>query len=137
MTTDDLTTSPAETAESAAEAATAPRRPRVRRRPQTAVEVRERRRRWMRYGLAIVSAVLMINALVGEKGYLATLQARQQRVEIEASVNALHAENELLEDFATRLRRDPSTLEAVAREDLGLIKPGETLVTLKDRPKAD
>jgi cell division protein FtsB len=132
MTTDDQTPhdEPMEVAETT-------RRPRVRRRPQTALEVRERRRRWMRYTLAIVSGVLMINALVGEKGYLATLQARQQRIEIEASVNALQAENEALVDLADRLRRDPLTLEAVAREDLGLIKPGETLVTLKDRPKSN
>lgn len=132
MTTTDLTEH-----DETMEAPEAPRRPRVRRRPQTAVELKERRRRWARYILTIVSGVLMINALVGEKGYLATLQARQQRVELEASVNALHAENDSLEDFARRLRRDPLTLEEVAREDLGLIKPGETLVTLKDRPKAN
>lgn len=135
MTTDELTEHDNTATEAPASAA--PRRPRVRRRPQTALEIREKRRRWMRYGLAIVSGVLMINALVGEKGYLATLQARQQRNEIEASVNALRAENEALADFAQRLRRDPNTLEAIAREDLGLIKPGEVLVTLKDRPKTD
>lgn len=89
----------------------------------------------IRYALWIVSGVLMVNALVGEKGYLATLQARQAQERAEASLHRLRAENARLQHEADRLRRDPEMLEAVAREELGLIRPGETLITLRDRPK--
>lgn len=83
----------------------------------------------------IVSGVLMVNALVGEKGYLATLQARQEQERAAAALYRLRAENARLQYEAERLRHDPTMVEAVAREELGLIRPGETLVTLRDRPK--
>ncbi|MBM3752128.1 MAG: septum formation initiator family protein [Acidimicrobiia bacterium] len=113
----------------------APTRPRDRRRPRSGPEVRERRRRLIRYAVWVVSGVLMVNALVGEKGYLATLQARQEQERAEASLYRLRAENARLQHEAERLRRDPNMLEAVARQELGLIRPGETLITLRDRPK--
>lgn len=112
-----------------------PARPRERRRVRSGPEVRERRRRILRYALWIVSGVLMVNALVGEKGYLATLQARQEQARAESALHALRAENARLTEEARRLRQDPAMLEAVAREELGLIRPGETLIRLRDRPK--
>lgn len=113
----------------------APLRSRERRRVRTGPEVRERRRRVLRYALWIVSGVLMVNALVGEKGYLATLQARQQQARAESALSRLRADNARLIDEAHRLRQDPAMLEAVAREELGLIRPGETLIRLRDRPR--
>lgn len=107
-----------------------------RRRSRTAADVRERRRRILRYALLLVSAVLMVNALVGDKGYLATIQARQEQARLQSALANLERDNARLLDEARRLRSDPRTLEEAAREDLGLIKPGETLITIRDRPRA-
>lgn len=113
----------------------APRsRDRKRLRP-TAPEVRERRRRWFRYGLLIVSGVLMVNALFGERGYLATIQARQEQQHLEAGLHRLRVENAALAEDARRIKQDPQALEEAARRDLGLIRPGETLITIRDRTK--
>ncbi|MBK9239194.1 MAG: septum formation initiator family protein [Acidobacteria bacterium] len=90
--------------------------------------------RFWTYGLLTVSAVLMVNALIGEKGYLANLQAQR---EFKAASNALvqiEAENAALEAKIKRLRQDPQALEDFAREKLGLVKPDETLIILRDRP---
>lgn len=110
--------------------------PRVRRRVRSGVEARERRRKAWTYGLLIVSTVLMVNALIGEKGYLANLQARREFQDVSESLRQLKADNARLADEARRLRTDPQTLEDAARQQLGLIKPGETLITLRDRPAA-
>jgi len=110
------------------------RAPRVRRRVRSGAEARERRRKVWTYGVLIVSTVLMVNALVGEKGYLANLQARREFQDVTASLQQLRAENARLADEARRLRSEPHALEDAAREQLGLIKPGETLITLRDRP---
>ena len=56
----------------------APVRPHARRPIRTALEIRTRRRRWLSYGLFAFSLVLMVNAVVGENGYLATLRARSE-----------------------------------------------------------
>jgi cell division protein FtsB len=101
----------------------------------SAPEVRERRRRLVRYALLIVSGVLMVNALVGERGYLANMQARQDQQRLDARLDELRQESEALKERARRLREDPRTLEEAAREHLGLIRPGETLITIRDRKK--
>ena len=115
-------------------------RPRSRRRPsRTPQEARDRRRRWLTYALLAVSAVLMVNALVGDHGYFAMLRARHEIAALDAEISRVQQENQQLQEQLNRLATDPTALEEAARRDLGLIKPGETLVILKDaqpsRPK--
>lgn len=106
---------------------------RVRRRVRAGND-RQRRKKIWTYGLLALSAALMVNALMGEKGYLANLQARQEYEQVSESLRQLKAENARLEEDARRLQTDPRALEDSARLQLGLIKPGETLITLRDRP---
>ncbi len=42
----------------------------------------------------------------------------------------MREENQRLRDEARRLREDPGTIEAVARHELGLVKPGERPVLI-------
>jgi cell division protein FtsB len=107
---------------------------RVRRRVRTGAGDGRRRKRIWTYGLLLLSAGLMVNALIGEKGYLANLQARQEFQDVSESLRQLKAENARLEEDARRMRTDPRALEDAARSQLGLVKPGETLITLRDRP---
>src|SRR5262245_14088696 len=108
-------------------------RPRSRRRLRSPEETRARRRRILAYGLFIFSLILMVNALVGENGYLATLRARRERDALMQTLNKLQQENHRLMEEANRLKNDPAALEEAARRDLGLMRPGETLVVIHDR----
>jgi cell division protein FtsB len=94
------------------------------------------RRRTLQMLLVFVTLVLVINALVGERGLTETLRARRQHQELVTSIERLRAENARLRDEARRLRSDPSTIEALARRELGLIKPGEMLFIVKDAKQA-
>ena len=96
-----------------------------------------RRRRTLEYvGLAI-ACVLMIDALVGDKGLLAMMQAREQYRELEVSLSSARSENVRLREEARRLREDPTAVEEIARRELGLIKPGERLFIIKDLASPD
>jgi len=95
-----------------------------------------RRRRTLQMLLVFVTVVLVINALVGERGLTETLRARKQHQELLTAIDRLKADNALLRDQARRLRSDPSTIEALARQELGLIKPGEMLFIVKDAKPA-
>jgi cell division protein FtsB/cell division protein DivIC len=86
----------------------------------------------VQYLLLAFGAVLMIDALVGDKGLLAMLQARRHYRNLEQSVADAVAENARLRESARRLREDPATIEDIARRELGLIKPGEKLFIVKD-----
>ena len=89
-------------------------------------------RRALNYLLAFATIVLLVDALVGERGLVATTRARKQSNDLSAAVAGLRAENARLSETAERLRTDPAAIESVAREKLGLIRPGEVLVVVKD-----
>jgi len=74
----------------------------------------------------------MIDALVGDKGLLAMMQAQQAYRDLEASLAEARSDNVRLREEARRLREDPSIIEEIARRELGLIKPGERLFIIRD-----
>lgn len=82
-----------------------------------------------------VAVLIVIDSLFGDRGFVDTLRARREYAALEASVARLKADNARLREQARRLREDPQAIEAVAREDLGLIRPGETLFIIADRTR--
>lgn len=107
-------------------------RGRVRRR-LTAEEAKQRRRRFVRWGLSVSLVVLLVNALVGDTGYLATLRVERDEAALRAEYYRVHQENARLKEERARLERDPAALEEAARS-IGLIRDGETMVTITELP---
>jgi cell division protein FtsB len=91
-------------------------------------------RRLARYVLGFVTIVLVIDAVVGEKGLLALLKARRDSTAVEQALQRARRENDQLREEARRLREDPAAIEELARRELGLIKPGEKLFIIRDVP---
>ena len=91
-----------------------------------------KRRRTIQYLLLAGGCVLLIDALVGDKGLLAMMEARARYRTLEQSLGAARSENARLREEARLLREDPATIEEIARRELGLIRPGEKLFILKD-----
>jgi cell division protein FtsB len=89
------------------------------------------RRRVVNYTLTFITIVLVVDALVGDKGLLETIRARKQYAEVSTSLQALHHENDRLRDQIHRLTDDPATIESVARQELGLVRPGELVFVVK------
>ena len=94
-----------------------------------------RGRRLFRHALVFITFVIIVDAVAGEKGLLALLQARRQYSALERSLEQARTENAELRDLARRLREDPRAIEEQARRELGLIKPGEMLFIIKDVQK--
>lgn len=90
------------------------------------------RRRTLHYVLLLVGMVLIVDALVGEKGLLAMLQARAEHAALEQSLANVRGDNARLREEARRLREDPDAIEDLARSELGLIRPGEKLFIVKN-----
>ncbi len=113
------------------------RRSGSRRRQRNGADARQRRRRVATYVALAVSACFMVNALVGDKGLLGRMKARSSYDATQSAINRLRYDNARLQEQARRLRDDPTAIEERARRDLDLIRPGETLVILKDAKPAD
>jgi cell division protein FtsB len=79
-----------------------------------------------------VSCVLVVDSIVGEKGLIVMIKARQQYEALEQSLARARSENARLRTEAQRLREDPSAIEEIARRELGMIKPGERLFIIRD-----
>ena len=86
--------------------------------------------------LALLVSLLVAHALIGERGLSSALATWRAHRLLTAQVSALRAENVRLRRVTERLRGDLATIEAVAREELGLIKPGETVFVLRDVPRS-
>jgi cell division protein FtsB len=96
---------------------------------------RRRERAWTGRVLCFAACVLAVNALIGERGLSETLRARREFGAAVVELSRLQYENATLADAIRRLQSDASTIESVARAELGLIKPGEVLVVVR-RPSA-
>jgi cell division protein FtsB len=93
-----------------------------------------RRQPWRFWSHAALFAatVLLVNGLFGERGLMDTIRAHRAAAAAARDLEQLKRDNAALRDRASRLRSDPATIESVAREELGLMRPGEILVTIKD-----
>ena len=90
------------------------------------------RSRLVNYALAFVTVVLVVDALVGDKGLLDTLRARRQHQALAAALAQKRHENARLRDNIRSLREDPGAIESLAREELGLMRAGEVLFIVRD-----
>ena len=79
-----------------------------------------------------VVCVLVVDALVGDQGLVATMRARKQYDELASDIARLRNQNASLREEAHRLREDPAAIEEIARRELGLMSPGETLFIIRD-----
>jgi cell division protein FtsB len=93
---------------------------------------RRQPRRFWSQAILFAACVILVNALFGEKGLTDSLRASKASTAAARDLARLKRENAALRDRVRRLRSDPATIEAVARGELGLVKPGEILVTIKD-----
>lgn len=85
-------------------------------------------RREIAIGLAIVASAVAIAVADDETGVRAWRNTRSDLANAQARVAELEARIESREGEAAALRSDPLALERAIREDLGLARPGETVV---------
>lgn len=84
--------------------------------------------------IVLTLAVLLANAVAGDRGLIQSVKIRSERTGLADSIEQIRRENHRLALQAERLRNDPSTIEFLAREELGLIRPNEQLFIVTNRP---
>jgi cell division protein FtsB len=87
----------------------------------------------------IVTAVVLAVALegiFGAHGVLAMFRLKRQVRETQQQTQKLNQENQKLAGQVRALRSDPATIERLAREQLGLARPGEMIFKLPPKPPA-
>jgi cell division protein FtsB len=76
--------------------------------------------------LLLLILVLLVGAsFMGNRGLMRLYHLRRERAELTREIDRLGGTNALLAEQARGLKTDPGRIEAIAREELGLVKPGE------------
>ena len=92
----------------------------------------ERRKFWLI--LALIVCLFLVYSVIGERGFVSLNRMLDQRDELRSRVRALEESNVELAEQTSLLRSDPATIEYIARTELGMVRDGETVYILSDRP---
>jgi cell division protein FtsL len=90
-----------------------------------AEQMREFLRRNMSWFLIAALALLFIQDIFGTHGVLAMHRSLQEAAAAQKEIDQLNDENRKLQDHVEQLKTDPAEIERIAREQLGLARPGE------------
>jgi cell division protein FtsB len=80
---------------------------------------------WIVVGVLLVLAV---TAVFGDNGVLALRHLRGEVAALHREIRSLEAENERLSKAIAELQENPAVIERIAREELGLVRPGERVL---------
>jgi cell division protein FtsB len=93
---------------------------------------RARLRRAAPYAGGALIVLVLMHTIFGPYGYLSMRRSERQIEQLRREIDRLDRENQQLSGEIRALQSDPSAVEKVAREDMGLARPGELIFRLPD-----
>jgi len=88
---------------------------------------------WAQYGRAVLGICvfgLFLHDIFGTHGYLAMRRKKQDIERVQGEIARLNKENAELSQEVKALKSDPHKIESIARDELGLAKPGEVIIKI-------
>ena len=98
--------------------------------PSCAEHFRDFLRRNLSWFIAVGLALLLLQDVFGNHGVLAMRRSQQEVREVQQQINQMNEENRQLEERVKALKTDPQAIERIAREEMGLARPGEYIFKL-------
>ena len=89
------------------------------------------KRKALSLALFLILASSILNALFGDRGFIEMLKARRDLQALQQEIAAIDAQNQRLLDEVRDLKTSPLAIEKLAREELGLVKPGEVILLIE------
>ncbi|MGA8872018.1 MAG: septum formation initiator family protein [Candidatus Acidiferrales bacterium] len=102
--------------------------------PTFAEHFRDFLRRNLSWFIAAGLALLLLQDVFGNHGVLAMRRSQQEAREVQRQINQMNEENRQLEAKVKALKTDPQAIERIAREEMGLARPGEYIFKLPPKP---
>lgn len=93
------------------------------------------KRKALSLAIFLIAAASMLNAMFGDRGLLELLRARREIESMDREIAELRETNEHLLQEVRGLKSSPLAIERLARENMGLVKPGEIVLLI--RPPAE
>jgi cell division protein FtsB len=83
-------------------------------------------------GTALALIALTVGSVFGDRGILNLVGKRRQVEALRGELEGLRAENARLSSEIVALRTSPRAIERLAREQLGLARPDETVFLIRE-----
>jgi cell division protein FtsB len=93
------------------------------------------KRKALSLALFLILAASLLNALFSDRGFLEMLEARQQLLNLEHEIEGIEVRNQHLLEEIRALKSSPLAVERLAREQLGLARPGEVILLIRGQRK--
>ena len=90
------------------------------------------KRKALSLALFLILAASALNALFGDRGLLELLKVRGKIESLDQEIAMLRAENRRILAEVRSLKTSPLAVERLARENLGLVKPGEVVLLIRE-----
>jgi cell division protein FtsB len=94
-------------------------------------------RRNMSILLVAALVLLLVQDVFGTHGVLAMRRAQREAAKVKQEIQQIDTENRRLEDNVKSLKSDPQAIERIAREEMGLARPGEFIFKIPSKPSED
>jgi cell division protein FtsB len=90
------------------------------------------RRRAATLASLIALIALVVASLFGDRGMLHLIAQKERAEALAREIEDLREENRRLARDIAALKSDPAAIERLAREELGLARPGETVFLIRE-----
>jgi len=80
--------------------------------------------------LGLLMLVMIVHDVFGTHGFLAMRRTQNEITKVKADLDQLRKENAELAQEVKDLNSDPRLIEKIARDDLGLARPGEIIIRI-------
>jgi cell division protein FtsB len=92
-------------------------------------------RRNLRQILGLALFALLVHDIFGAHGFIAMRRTQKEIQQIREQIGKLNSDNKSLSGQVNSLKTDPKAIERIAREEMGLARPGEIIYKLPDSAK--
>ena len=85
--------------------------------------------------LGVLGVLAVGGVAIGANGMMRVWEMRRELETLERDIVQLRTQTQKLSQTVDRLRNDPAYIEKLAREDLGYVRPGETVLKFPSQRK--
>ncbi|MGH9691847.1 MAG: FtsB family cell division protein [Candidatus Acidiferrales bacterium] len=99
-----------------------------------AAQIRNFLRRNLNWFVGGALALLLLQDIFGTHGLIAMRRSHQEAVQVQKEIGQINEENRQLQGRVKNLKSDPQAIERIAREEMGLARPGEYIFKTSPKP---
>ncbi len=78
--------------------------------------------------------LLLLQDVFGTHGLIAMRRSQKEAARVQNEINQLNEQNRQMQERVKALKSDPQAIERIAREEMGLARPGEYIFKIQPKP---